>query len=65
MSNNDHLPLSNFILTKIYPSKKFSIPLIQELRVHELLADLDEPKTTGIDGVSAKLLKLASPVITR
>ncbi len=47
------------------PSTKFSIPPIQEERVHELLADLDEHKTTGLDGVSAKLLRLASPVITR
>ncbi len=34
-------------------------------RVHELVADLDEHKTTGLDGVSAKLLRLASPVIAR
>ncbi len=46
-------------------SSKFSIPLIQEERIHEQLADLDEHKTKGLDGVSAKLLRLASPVITR
>ncbi len=65
ISNNGHLLLSNFIETKIAPSTEFSIPPIQEERVHELLADLDENKTTGLDGVSDKLLRLASPVITR
>ncbi len=38
---------------------------MQEERVHELLADLDEHKITGLDGVSVKHLRLASPVITR
>ncbi len=57
--------MSNFIQTKIAPSTKFSIPPIQEERVREILADLDEHKTTGLDGVSAKLLRLASPFITR
>ncbi len=65
ISNNDHLLLSNFIQTNIAPSTKFSIPPIQEERVHELLADLDEHKITGLDGVSAKFLRLALPVITR
>ncbi len=50
------LILSNFIQTKITQSTKFSIPPIQEERVHEVLADLDEHKTTGLDGISAKLL---------
>ncbi len=65
ISNNDHLLLSNFIQTKIAPSMTFSIPPIQEERVHELLTDLYEHKMTGLDGVSAKRLRLASPVITR
>ncbi len=57
--------MSNFIQSKIAPSTKFSIPPIQEEGVHELLADLDKHKMTGLDGVSAKLLRLASSVITR
>ncbi len=65
ISNDHYLLLSNFIQTKIAPSTQFSFPPIQEERVHELLADLDEHKTTGLDGVSAKLLRLSSPVITR
>ncbi len=44
---------------------KFSIPSIQQERVHELRSDLDEHKTTGLDGVSAKLLRLASLILTR
>ncbi len=65
ISNNDHLLLSNFIQIKISPSTKCSIPPIQEERVHEVLTDLDEHKTTGLGGISAELLRLASPVITR
>ncbi len=57
--------MNNFIQTKIDPSMKFIIPPIQEERVHELLADLNEHKTTSLDGVLAKLLRLVSPVITR
>ncbi len=57
--------MSNFIQTKIVHSTEFNIPYIQEERVHELLADLDEHRTTGLNGVSAKLLRLESPIITR
>ncbi len=44
--NNDHLLLSNFIHTKTKPSMKSSIPPYTRGRVHELLADLNEHKTT-------------------
>ena len=62
---DNHTLLKNFVQTKIGPDIKFSIPLIPEDTVIELLSNLDVHKTTGLDGVSAKYLKLAAPVLSR
>ncbi len=44
------------LVSPLYKKKEF---------MNYIHADLDVHKTTGLDGVSAKLLRLASPVITR
>ncbi len=43
----------------------FSIPIMSEDKVITFLGDLDETKTTGMDGVSAKLLKMAAHVLAK
>ncbi len=55
----------NFVQSKIDPNEKYSIPLITEDKVTKLLANLEENKSTGLDGVSAKLLWLSVPVLSK
>ncbi len=55
----------NFVQSKIDPNEKFSIPLITEDKVTNLLAILEENKATGLDGVSTKLLQLSAPVLSK
>ncbi len=43
----------------------FSIPIMSEDQVLIFLGDLDETKTTEMDGVSAKLLTMAALVLTK
>ncbi len=57
--------LRNFVKSKIEPSDMFSIPIMSEDQVLKFLGDLDETKTTGMDGVSAKLLKMAAHVLAK
>ena len=46
------------------PNKiKFDIPLISENDVFEALSNLDENKSTCVDGISAKVLKTAAAAI--
>ncbi len=54
--------LRNFVKSKSEPSDMFSIPIMSEDQVLKFLGDLDETKPTGMDGVSAKLLKMAAHV---
>ncbi|MBL0687420.1 MAG: hypothetical protein JJV94_06320 [Sulfurospirillum sp.] len=61
----DYSHLKNFIQSKIDPNEKFSIPLITQDKVTKLLANLEENKATGLDGVSAKLLQLSAPVLSK
>ncbi len=57
--------LRNFVKSKSEPSDMFSIPIMSEDQVLKCLGDLDETKTTGMDGVSAKLLKMAVNVLPK
>ncbi len=43
----------------------FSIPIMFEDQVLIFRGDLDETKTTGMDGVSAKLLKIVTHVLAK
>ncbi len=58
----DRTNLRNFVKSKIEPSDMFGIPIMSEDQVLNFLGVLDETKTTGMDGVSAKLLKMSAPV---
>ncbi len=65
---NAVLDLTNmriFVKSKIEPSDMFSIPIMSEDQVLKFLGDLDETKTTGKDGVSANLLKMAAHVLAK
>ncbi len=57
--------LRNFVKSKIEPSDMFSIRIMSEDQVLKFLGYLDETKTTGKDGVSAKLLKIAAHVLAK
>jgi hypothetical protein len=62
---NDYSKLSKFVQSKIHSSVSYKIPLMEEEKVSKLLSNLDVTKSTGIDGVSAKLLKLGASVLTK
>ncbi len=57
--------LRNFVKSKIEPSDMFTIPIMSEDQVLKFRGVLDETKTTGKDGVSAKLLKMAAHVLAK
>ena len=60
----DYLTLSEFVSSKISPQSKLNIkPLTQEIVLRHLLL-LNGNKSTGLDDVSPKILKLAAPEIS-
>ncbi len=61
----DLINLRNSVKIKSEPSDMFSIPIMSEDQVLKFLGDLDETKTTGMDGVSAKLLKMAAHLLAK
>ena len=56
--------LQTFISSSLADNDIFSIPTISTDDVKKSLLSLDIHKSTGLDGLSAKLLKLATPAIT-
>ena len=62
---SDHTLLKDFVKSKLNHLDNFSIPLITEEEVMKLIGNLGENKATGLDGVSAKLLRLAAPVLCK
>ena len=67
----DKLPFSDHnadVLKEFINSKKpenihFKVPLIKTDELESILKSLDPNKSTGIDGISPKMLKLASDVL--
>ena len=59
----DFLKLKEFVLSKINPTNMFTIPLMTQEQVLKLSPDVDETKPNITDGVSARLLKMAAPVL--
>ena len=59
----DTSKLSNFVRSRIDGSVTFSIPSITEIDVIGFLLKIDSNKSTGIDGISSRMLKLAAPII--
>ena len=59
----DTSKLSNFVRSRKDESAAFSIPPIAEADVVGYLLKIDSNKSTGGDGVSSRMLKLAAPII--
>ena len=59
----DTSKLGNFVRSRIDESVTFSIPSITETDVIGFLLKIDSNKSTGIDGISSRMLKLAAPII--
>ena len=61
----DFTQLKEHIDTKVPSSVSFELPHITESFVYNFLLTLDVSKSTGLDGIGPRLLKLSSSVITR
>ena len=59
----DTSKLSNFVRSWKDESAAFSIPPITEADVVGYLLKIDSNKSTGVDGISSRMLKLAAPII--
>ena len=55
--------LKEFINSKKPENIHFKVPLITSDELKSILKSLDPNKSTGIDGISKKMLKLASDVL--
>ena len=62
-------PLKAFITKKLPPGNAFVIPNISEETVFNCLSSIDIKKSTGVDDISARILKLSAqhitPIITK
>ena len=59
----DTSKLSNFLRSRKDESAAFSIPPIAEADVVGYLLKIDSNKSTGVDGISSRMLKLAASII--
>ena len=59
----DTSKLSNFVRSRKDESAAFPIPPIAEADVFGYLLKIDSNKSTGVDGISSRMLKLAAPII--
>ena len=60
--NFDISKLQNFVITRKDASITFSIP-ITESKIIDCLKNISSNKASGIDNISARMLKLAAPII--
>ena len=60
---NDYGKLDKFVLDKLPTNTYFSIPDITNEFTEKLLLSYDQTKAAGIDGLNARYLRLAAPVI--
>ena len=66
LNNTNKHVLEKMLNSKIdQDTTKFEIPLIEPNHVKQTLDSLDISKATGLDGISGKFLKTASPIISR
>ena len=65
LAKSDFSKLKEFISTKIPENVNFDLPQVNENFVHTFLSTLDVSKSTGLDGIGLRLLKLSSGVITK
>lgn len=60
---NDFQKLKNYIDNLIPENTNFKIPFMQENELITTIKKLDSTKATGLDGISAKILKLSVDII--
>ena len=61
--NFDISKLQKFVITRKDASITFSIPPITESKIIDCLKNISSNKASGIDNISARVLKLAAPII--
>ena len=61
--NFDISKLQNFVITRKDASITFSIPPITESKIIDCLKNITSNKASGIYNISARMLKLAAPII--
>jgi len=61
--NFDISKLQNFVISRKDTSITFSIPPITESKIIDCLKNISSNKASGIDSISARMLKLAAPII--
>ena len=64
-SSVDFENISNFVRTKVHEDTYFQIPLISPSQVSAFINNLDPSKSTGLDGVSPRILKPACDVLSK
>lgn len=71
LSKNEHTTstvdfdnISNFVQNKVSENTSFHIPLITTSQVSSYIHNLDPAKSTGLDGIGPRILKLACNVIS-
>ena len=62
---NDFQKLKNYIDYLIPRNTNFKIPFMQENELITTIKKLDSSKATGLDGISAKILKLSADIIAQ
>ena len=65
IEHNDFSIMREHINSKIPENMHFELPDIDEHFVFKFLSTLDVSKSTGLDGIGPRLLKLASGAITK
>ena len=64
-STVDFENISNFVRNRVHEDTYFQIPLISPSQVSAFINNLDPSKSTGLDGVSPRILKLACDVLSK
>ena len=57
--------LKIFVQSKMPPGNSFNIPPVTEKWIHKTLSTLDKNKATGLDDISARILRVAARYITK
>lgn len=64
-AEHDHMLLKQFVQSKLPPGNVFQIPPTNEEWIRKYLTSLNTNKATGLDDISAKVLKLAAPYVSK
>ena len=64
ISNSDFTKVKQFVNQTVPENMYFNIPLITEEQTRKMLVNLDTSKSTGLDQIGPKLLKLSANIIS-